>query len=66
MRKPRPAAAAEKWRESLTQIPREALASLLECTDQPIRKELVGRLITRVQEDGKLWYYFSCSLDLGS
>ena len=52
--------------ESLTQIPREALASLLECTDQPIRKELVGRLITRVQEDGKLWYYFSCSLDLGS
>ena len=52
--------------ESLTQIPRTALASLLECTDQPIRKELVGRLITRVQEDGKLWYYFSCSLDLGS
>ena len=52
--------------ESLTQIPREALASLLECTDQPIRKELVGRLITRVQEDGKLWYYFSCSLELGS
>ena len=52
--------------ESLTQIPRTALTSLLECTDQPIRRELVGRLITRVQEDGKLWYYFSCSLDLGS
>ncbi len=52
--------------ESLTQIPKTALTALLECTDQPIRRELVGRLITRVQEDGKLWYYFSCSLDLGS
>lgn len=50
--------------ESLTQIPKTTLTSLLACTDKPIRTVLVGRLITRVQEEGKLWYYFSCCLDL--
>lgn len=51
--------------ESLTEIPRSALASLERCVKHPIQKELVGRLITRVQEEGKLWYYFSISADLG-
>lgn len=52
---------------SLCQISCKTLQPLLEEIEKNggnLKQELIGRMITRVKEDGQQWYYFSCAADL--
>lgn len=52
--------------ENLSQIPRSALQPLLDKLDEDMCSyhELIGRMITRVKEGNRFWYYFSCTAEL--
>lgn len=52
--------------ESLSQIPRNVLQPLLDKLDKDmcVHYELIGRMITRVKEGNRFWYYFSCTAEL--
>lgn len=52
--------------ENLSQIPRCALEPLLVEINEDMcaHHELIGRMITRVKEGNRFWYYFSCTAEL--